>query len=291
MFIDLQLHSTYSDGYLTPTELAGFCVKNNIKIASLTDHNTVSGFGEFKNACARKGIKPICGMELYCKLAHRRFNILWYNFEYKNPELHKMLRDSQIRRRRCMRSFLQKLSKRGLKINIDRVLDKYTHYIPINHVIDDIMAESSNVKKIKKHFGKKIIREENIIKEYFYNKEIGILRDNLIDFKKIVRLRKEIGGQLVLCHPAKHRTIDIVFWEKLKKLGLDGIEVLSPHHSVGSVMAIQNFAKTSGLVETGGSDFHRVERSEFSLQNSWQYFKIDAKNLRGVEKVVGKINK
>ncbi len=44
MLIDLQLHSTYSDGRLTPTEAAKFAVSNNVKVASLTDHNTVGGF-------------------------------------------------------------------------------------------------------------------------------------------------------------------------------------------------------------------------------------------------------
>jgi predicted metal-dependent phosphoesterase TrpH len=51
MLIDLQFHSTYSDGYLTPTQLAQFMSKQGIKVAALTDHNTVSGINQFKKPC------------------------------------------------------------------------------------------------------------------------------------------------------------------------------------------------------------------------------------------------
>ena len=99
MLIDLQLHSTYSDGYLTPAELVSFIAKQGVKAAALTDHNTVGGLGEFERACRARGIKPITGMELYVKLDNKKFNLLWFNFDDKNPELHKMLRAAQIRRR------------------------------------------------------------------------------------------------------------------------------------------------------------------------------------------------
>jgi len=97
MKIDLQFHSTYSDGFFSPTELVGFLVKNKIKVAALTDHNTVKGQDEFKRAAKKANIKVITGMELYVYLEHRHFNILWYNFDYKDPELHDLLRKTQIR--------------------------------------------------------------------------------------------------------------------------------------------------------------------------------------------------
>ena len=138
MLIDLQLHSTYSDGYLTPTELADFLLKNKVEVASLTDHNTVGGLDEFKLACRKNGIKPIAGMEIYVKLNHKKFNLLWYNFDDKNPGLHKLLRLSQVRRRNQIRRALIKLKKLGLIINENKILDKYGHYISLNHIIKDI---------------------------------------------------------------------------------------------------------------------------------------------------------
>jgi predicted metal-dependent phosphoesterase TrpH len=62
MLIDLQLHSTYSDGYLTPTQIVKFIAKHGIKVAAITDHNTVSGLYEFRNSCKKYKIKPITGI-------------------------------------------------------------------------------------------------------------------------------------------------------------------------------------------------------------------------------------
>jgi predicted metal-dependent phosphoesterase TrpH len=74
---------------------------------------------------------------------------------------------------------------------------------------------------------------------------------------------------------------------KLKKLGVDGVEVLSPHHSFGSVMYAQAMTKELDFISSGGSDFHRHERDHYLIQNSSAYFTIDSKYLKGVNKIIG----
>src|SRR6056297_1924482 len=134
MKIDLQVHSTYSDGFLSPAKLINFLNKNKVKIASLTDHNTIRGQYEFKRAAKKVGIKVITGIELYVYLEHRHFNILWYNFDEKDPDLHKLLRKSQIRRKGIVRKALNKLKEDGYKVDTEKILDKHTHYIAVNKV-------------------------------------------------------------------------------------------------------------------------------------------------------------
>jgi len=286
MLIDLQLHSNYSDGYLTPTELVKFVAGQGIKVAALTDHNTVGGLDEFREACKKLKIKPITGLELYAKLGNQRLNLLWFNFEEKNPELHKILRNSQIRRKNQVRRFLKKLEKRGLKIETDKILDKYTHYIPVNHLIDDILLEPLNRQKINKQLGLDNPRDSEIMGEFFRDKN-NILRESYIEVKRILALRKKIGGQLVFNHPAKHNQLRRDLMKKLKDLGVDGLEVLSPHHSVGAVMYAQAMAKEMDFISTGGSDFHCHEGNNYRLQDYSQYFRVDSKYLKGVEKIIG----
>lgn len=283
MRIDLQLHSTYSDGYLTPTELVQFISKQGVKIAALTDHNTVGGLDEFKKTCCQYNIKPITGLELYVKFKNHKFNLLWYNFDDINSELHKILRNSQIRKKGRARKILEKLLEQGFKIDINKILDKYTHYLPINHLTDDFWM--NNKIRIRKELENKNPRENDIINEYFCNKDIGILRESYISMERIIKLRKKIGGQLILCHPAKCSYIRKEFWETLKKIGLDGIEILSPHHSINAIMYIQYLAREFDFITTGSSDFHRHEGNNYTIQNSWQYFKIDSKYLRKIGKI------
>lgn len=288
MLIDLQFHSTYSDGYLTPTEVVKFAASNGIKVASLTDHNTVGGLDEFGRACRKYKIKFIKGVELYVKVGTRRINIVWYNFDDKHPELHQILRETQERRRKKIRSILKTLKEKGFIISINKLLDKYNHYVPINRIVDEIYSQKNNKQKINRELGTKTPYEEEIIKTYFRNKEVGILNDSCVSLKRILKIRKKIGGQLIYNHPAKHLYVTREFLKELKKQGIDGIDVLSPHHSIGAVMFLQSMAMELGFIITGSSDFHRHEkRGKFLIKNSWDYFKIDSKYLKGVEKIIG----
>jgi hypothetical protein len=287
MLIDLQIHSTYSDGYLTPTQLVAFLKKHGIKAAALTDHNTVSGIGEFRRACQNAGIKPVTGMELYAKYRHRHFNLLWYKFNHEEPALHDMLRDSQRRRRHQFRVILVKLAKMGFKFAPDEILDRYSHYVPLNHVIDDIMSSKENVKKMSRDLGIKNVREDDVIFAYFKNKTIGKLKNSHIDLSRILKMRKRIGGQIILCHPGRSGGTDRKFLLEMKRAGLDGLEKLSPHHAYGTIVYLQDMARQLNWIETGGSDFHREEGHGQPVQSAWQYFEIDSKNLRGVGEIIG----
>ncbi len=286
MLIDLQIHSTYSDGYLTPTEVARFLAAQGVKVAALTDHNTVSGWSEFQRACKNEGIKPIVGVELYTKLGRKHISVLWYNFDPSDPELHAILRSSQVRRRNQVRKILSKMVDRGFKIDPEKLLDKYSHYISINHLIDDLLAEPANRKKIKNELGLSHPREEDIIHYYFYHTRNTKLHNACIDLKRIVRLKKRLGGQLIFNHPARYNQLKKDLIVELKKTGIDGLEALSPHHSVGAVLYAQALAQELRMIMTGGSDFHRQELTRGPLKDAWQYFKIDSSNLLDIKKII-----
>lgn len=289
MLIDLQLHSTYSDGYLTPDALAKYIAGFGVKAAALTDHNTVAGLYQFKKACEKYGIRAVPGIEIYAKLNSRKFNILWYNLDYNSTELHDMLRFSQIRRRKQMRAVLERLQKSGFSIDVNAIIDKYNHYAPINHVIDDICVNPANLKKIKKDFQGKSFNEGDIINKYFQDRKLApALKNSHISLERVLKLRKKIGGQIIVCHPAKSHVMKRDFWDKIKKMGVDGLELLSPHHPYNALVYIQHLAEELKFITTGGSDFHRFEGNRTRIQKSWSYFSIDSENLSGVEKIIGK---
>lgn len=287
MRIDLQMHSTYSDGYMTPTKLAKFMAANDVKVAALTDHNTVGGIEEFRLACEKHDIKAIPGLELYVKMNNVKFNVLWYNFDDTSPELHKMLRDTQVRRRRQIRVILERLVEMGFKINIEKTLDNFNHYVPINKIVDALVSEESNLKKIKRELKVVNPTEGQIIKEYINNPSYGFLINSYVNIERVLKLRKKIGGQLVVCHPGKHNRTKREFMEKLRKLGIEGLELLSPHHTLSVVMHLQRIAREFDFIETGGSDFHRLEGDNMPLQYSWEYYHIRSHHLRGIKKIIG----
>jgi hypothetical protein len=182
---------------------------------------------------------------------------------------------------------LERLTKLGFNLNVDKIVDKYNHYVPVNRVVDDLIANPKNLALIKRTIGLPNPREGEIINEYFNNKNIGKLKNSYIDLDRIVALRKIIGGQLVLCHPAKGSYVDFEFVSLLKRAGIDGVEVLSPHHSYDAVAYIQHLATEFNLFETGGSDFHRFDTGRNPIHYSWQYYRIDSDLLKGVRRVIG----
>jgi predicted metal-dependent phosphoesterase TrpH len=287
MLIDLQLHSTYSDGYLTPSEVVDFINAKGIRVAALTDHNTVGGLAEFRVACLARGIKAINGLELYVKFKNKRLNFLWYNFDDTDPQLHKLLRDTQMRRRKKVREILNKLVADGFKIAVDDILDEFNHYIPINQVVDRFLAEAENVSRVKMEMQTTILRENEVIAYYFYNKKNNFLDNAYVSLERILRLRKIIGGQIIFNHPGKYNQLKGPLLEALAQMGIDGLEVLSPHHNYGAIVYAQFMARELDFIETGGSDFHRYEGSNFRIQNSWNYFKIDSSKLRKINKIIG----
>jgi len=224
MKIDLQHHSTYSDGQLTPTGVANFASSNGVKIASLTDHNTVAGVTEFQKACEKRRIKAIPGLELYVKLNHKKFNLLWYNFDKDNPDLHKFLRETQVRRRGNARRILNKIvEKKGIELNVEKVLDSHSHYIPINGIVYSMWLSKKNQKIFEKDLGIKNPREEDIMMEYLKNKKYGVLNESYVDIKRVVDLRKKVGGQLIINHPGKSGHLNRDHFLQLKEMGIDGI--------------------------------------------------------------------
>ncbi|MCF7794958.1 PHP domain-containing protein [Patescibacteria group bacterium] len=284
MKIDLQVHSTYSDGFFSPTKLANFLAKNEVKLAALTDHNTVKGQDEFKRAAKKVNIKTITGLELYVYLEHRRVNILWYNFDDKDPELHDLLRETQIRRKGIVRKALNKLKEQGYKVQTEKILDKFTNYVAVNKVASEFY--SHNKTKVHKELNNINPLEEDILHEYFYSSDHARLRETYINIERVFKLRKKIGGQIIFCHPGKHNKYRGNLPEKLNKLGIDGIEVLSPHHTIGAIVYCQYLAQKYSWIETGGSDFHLPTGQHFSLQHSWQWFHIESNYLREIYKII-----
>lgn len=288
MIIDLQLHSIYSDGYLSPIQLASFAAKQGVKIAALTDHNTLAGQKEFKAACAKYKIKAIPGLEMYVKVGSRKINLLWYNYNPDSLELQELLLETQNRRRQKSRLKLLQLKKLGFQLEIEAILNRYPNYIPANGLVDELFSSSFNQKKIKKDLGTKIPREEDLMSKYFFNKQSRPLSDAYISLERILKLRRKIGGQLIFCHPGHHNKLRGKIVVRLKKMGIDGLEILSPHHSHESIMYIQHLADEFDFVTTGGSDFHKFESADKKIRYSSDWFRIDSKHLRKIDKVIGK---
>ncbi len=286
MRIDLQFHSTYSDGSLTPAQLVNFLSKQKVRVAALTDHNTVAGLDEFFAACRRKKIKPISGIEFYVRYGSKKMNFLFYNFDRKAPELRLFLEKTQAQRRKNITKALEFWQERGMNIDIEKILSRYNYYIPINGVIKLLKKDVGNRKKIKEDLKSNDPHEWEIIRYYFKNRNKYYLNETHVSIARLKKLHQRIGGKIILAHPAKQKVQKEIIIKLLKEKIIDGVEILSPHHSWDTISYYYHILKNKKIILTGGSDFHGFSSRSARLNCSWQYFKIDSKLLRKIEDII-----
>ena len=62
--IDLHVHSTFSDGTLTPSELISRAKQFHLAAMALTDHDTIEGIPEAVQAASEQNLELVPGVEL-----------------------------------------------------------------------------------------------------------------------------------------------------------------------------------------------------------------------------------
>ena len=75
--IDLHMHSTYSDGTYTPSQLVNYAKQKGLSALSLTDHDTIDGLDKAKRQSDLLNIQFINGVEInsFYYLNNRKINI------------------------------------------------------------------------------------------------------------------------------------------------------------------------------------------------------------------------
>lgn len=96
--VDLHCHSVYSDGVLSPGELAEQLAADGVGSAALTDHDSVQGLRGFRQAAARRGIGFIAGVEITVNCRGQEAHLLGYGFDPEHPEMVETLRSLRLAR-------------------------------------------------------------------------------------------------------------------------------------------------------------------------------------------------
>lgn len=239
---DLHVHTTHSDGKLTPSEMIATAAACGLSTLSITDHDTFSGYLEARPAADSFGISLIPGIELTTVYKGRECHLLGYGFDPKNDGIHQIVRnqkDSRINRTEIIFSRLENL---GISISSDEipVQGKKT---PGRPQIAALLHQKGIVKSTKEAFDR-------------------FLGESAPAYVPLLQLRIEqaisalhmAGGVAVLAHPGYHFSLDDL--EFLKAQGMDGVEFLHPAHNFILQKRYQDWASINGLVATGGSDFH-----------------------------------
>ena len=120
--VDLHLHTTFSDGRLTPTQLVNLCAERGLKVICISDHDSNEGLPEaFEAAKAHPQLTIIPGIELSTDVEGGEIHVLGYFVDYKAPEFQAILQRFREGRENRGQRMVEKLNEMGLNISWERV--------------------------------------------------------------------------------------------------------------------------------------------------------------------------
>jgi 3',5'-nucleoside bisphosphate phosphatase len=244
---DLHLHTTASDGRLTPSELVALALERGLEVISITDHDSVGGIGEALAAAGGKRITVIPGVEINTDLATGELHVLGYFIDYLNEDLVAALariRESRVGRAQKM---LAKLQGLGLPLEWQRVQDLARGESICRPHIAQAMLERGYVSDEREAFERYIGRDGPA---YVGREKVGPA--------DAVRIVKNAGGIPVLAHPADIVSVEKIIVE-LKAVGLVGIEAYYGQYNTKTVRRVIKMADRHGLLTTGGTDYHHFQ--------------------------------
>ncbi|MGA1254194.1 MAG: PHP domain-containing protein, partial [Burkholderiaceae bacterium] len=85
--VDLHMHSSASDGVLSPRDLVARGVANGLEVMALTDHDTLDGLSEAAEAASDLGIRFVPGVEVSVTWAGETLHVLGLGVNPKAPSL------------------------------------------------------------------------------------------------------------------------------------------------------------------------------------------------------------
>lgn len=254
LFVDLHLHTNFSDGGFIFSDVLKKVKNQEIKLCSITDHDSVEYVGKIEKEAIREGIGFVRGVEISTFFEGGEVHILGYGYSLLNSEFEKFVYERFKNRQKRTVDMLELLKKSDIHISYN-----------------DVIAQSPgpyvgrpNVAKAMLSAGYVETFEEAFTEKYIGNNGKAYVPPTECRSELAIEQIKKAGGYAVLAHPGtftpgfpySERGLSERQIKKLSVAGLDGIEVFHPKHSKSELEFYLSIALRGEFKVTMGSDFH-----------------------------------
>jgi hypothetical protein len=244
--VDLHLHTTISDGRLSPAELVVRAAAAGVRVMAVTDHDTTRATAEVRVRAKALGIDAIGGIEVTAVEQERDVHILGYFLREDDEVFEAFLAEQRERRLQRVVEFGRTLESLGMAIDVEPLLAG-ARSNPGRSVgrpqVAQAMIRAGHVGSIDEAFSTWLA----------YGRPAFVPRQGPSCEAVIDRIHAA-GGLASLAHPGKtgidHRI------PALCAAGLDALEAHHSDHDPGRVEHYRSLARREGVLVTGGSDFH-----------------------------------
>lgn len=251
--VDLHLHSTYSDGVRTPTELVAMAKKLGLKAIALADHDAVDGIDEALAAGAAAGVEVVPAVELSVAYgSFRDVHLLGYLIDHGDQQLQVILKEFRDRRETRGEAIVgrinEKLATEGrAAISSAEAAALAGGALGRPHIAQVLMSKGY-ARDMQDAFVRYLLPCD-VPKRYF-------------PLDEALATIQRLGGVAVLAHPTtitNDRTTLVGILDELCAMGLAGVEAFNNVCNEQESAFLKSYADKKGLIWTGGSDYHGIE--------------------------------
>jgi 3',5'-nucleoside bisphosphate phosphatase len=251
--VDLHLHSNFSDGVKTPTQLAKMACDLGLKAIAVADHDTVDGIDEALAAGAACNLEVLPAIEFSVAYgSYRDVHLLGYLLDHHDPVLLEMLAEFRVRR-----------ATRG-----DAIVERINEKLAVEGRAPISAAEAAALAGGA--MGRPHIAQLLMSKRYVHDMQEAFSRylvpcdvpKRYFPVEEALATIRRLGGVAVLAHPTsitqeREKLIGVI--DALCAMGLDGVEAYNNICVDQESNFLRSYAEKHGLVWTGGSDYHGIE--------------------------------
>lgn len=256
-YVDLHVHSSASDGTLTPAQVTALACECGLDAIALTDHDTVKGIEEAVAAAEGTGLEVVPGTELSCVYEGTEIHIVGLFVRTDRPQLAQSLnRLEQIRRDRNL-EMLRRFRQDGILLTEEELTGGRPDTVITRAHFARALTEKGYAPSVRQAFH-----------DYLEYGGPYCVRKEIIQPEQVMELLRENGAFPVLAHPFLYH-MDIgrldTLTARLTELGLKGLEVYHSSNTASQTAQLQPLARKYGLLPSGGSDFHGANKPDIRL--------------------------
>lgn len=274
--IDLHVHSTRSDGTMTPKELVDYAVQKGLAAMALTDHDTVDGIDEIMEYAKDKPVEIIPGIEYSTEYNGRDVHIVGLFIDHKAPVFSEYLARFLQSRIDRNHKLCANLRSAGIDITYEALLAAFPDAVITRAHYAKFLLDKGYVKSRNEAF-ERYLGDHT---PYFVHRE-------KITPEEVIDVTRKAGGIPVLAHPTLYglgsEQLDLLV-KRLKAAGLMGIETHYSTYTPAEEKKIKALADKYGLLPSGGSDFHGENKPGLDLATGYGRLYIHEEVLEQMKK-------
>ncbi|MBB6671151.1 PHP domain-containing protein [Cohnella nanjingensis] len=253
--VDLHTHTTASDGLHRPADNVRMAREAGLAGIAITDHDTVAGIPEAREAGERLGVAVVPGVEISTASGGRDIHVLGYYVDERDETFLERLASLRGVRERRNEAIVARVNALGIPLTMDQVMEAAgegrgeDETIGRPHIAEALVRAGA-VSNVQEAF-------DRLLAE---GRPAYVLPPRIAPEQAIAWIH-EAGGTAIIAHPGLYGQ-DALVASLLERGGADGLEAYHSDHDEADAARYRAMAEARGKLVTGGSDFHGARKGK-----------------------------